>query len=422
MLSTDLIRNDPERVRRSLEDRGDDVDIDRVLELDQRRRSVLTEVESLRARRKKVSKEIGRLKEKPQGLIQEMREVGVRIKELDEDGRTVQQELDGLLLMIPNIPDADVPLGADEDENVVVRTAEEVPVFEFEPLPHWELGESLGIIDLERGAKLSGSRFYVLKSKGATLQRALISWMLDVHVREHRYEELYLPYMVARKAALDSGQLPKFNDNMYHDDEDDLWLIPTAEVPITGLHSDEIIAPGELPFHYVAHTPSFRREKAAAGRDTRGIKRVHQFEKVEMYKFVEPGDSPAELESMLADAEDLCTRLEIPHRVRLLCTGDLGFAAVKTYDVEMWAPGCREWLEVSSVSNCEDFQARRAGIRYRPEPQAPVRFVHTLNGSGMGVPRTVIAILENGQQADGSVVVPEVLRPYTGFERIDQES
>jgi seryl-tRNA synthetase len=422
LLSIDLIRNDPERVRRSLGDRGDDVDIDRVLELDQRRRSVLTEVESLRARRKKVSREIGRLKEKPQGLIQEMREVGARIKELDEDGRTVRQELDGLLLMIPNIPDADVPLGADEDENVVMRTAEDVPVFDFEPLPHWELGESLGIIDLERGAKLSGSRFYVLKGKGATLQRALISWMLDVHVREHGYEELYLPYMVARKAALDSGQLPKFTDNMYHDDEDDLWLIPTAEVPITGLHSNEILGPGELPFHYVAHTPSFRREKAAAGRDTRGIKRVHQFEKVEMYKFVEPGDSPAELESMLADAEDLCARLEIPHRVRLLCTGDLGFAAVKTYDVEMWAPGCDEWLEVSSVSNCEDFQARRAGIRYRPEPQAPVRFVHTLNGSGLGVPRTIIAILENGQQADGSVVVPEVLRPYTGFERIDQES
>ena len=419
MLSIDLIRNEPDRVRRSLETRGDDVDIDRVLELDERHRSVITEAESLRARRNEVSREIGRSKERPQGLIREMREVGARIKALDEESKTVRQELEGLLLMIPNLPDPEVPLGADEDENVVLRTTEDLPVFDFEPLPHWELGESLDIIDLKRGAKLSGSRFYVLKGRGATLQRALVSWMLDVHVREHGYEELYLPYMVTQKAAVGSGQLPKFTDNMYHDDEDDLWLIPTAEVPITGMHSDEILGPGELPFNYVAHTPCFRREKAAAGRDTRGIKRVHQFEKVEMYKFVEPGDSPAELERMLADAEDLCIQLEIPHRVRLLCTGDLGFAAVKTYDVEMWAPGCREWLEVSSVSNCEDFQARRASIRYRPEPQAPVRFLHTLNGSGLGVPRTIIAILENCQQADGSVLVPEVLRPYTGFERID---
>ena len=418
MLSIEVIRNETDRVCRALEVRGEEVDIERVLELDERRRSIVSEVDGLRARRNEVSREIGMSKDRPQELVQEMREVGARIKGLDGEIRAIERDLDGVLLMIPNIPDDDVPLGADEDDDVVVRTTGVLPSFDFEPAPHWELGERLDIIDFKRGAKLSGSRFFVLKGKGAMLQRALVSWMLDVHVREHGYEELYLPDLVSQSTAIGSGQLPKFSDNMYHDDEDDLWLIPTAEVPITGLYADEILEHGDLPMHYVAHTPCFRREKAAAGRDTRGIKRVHQFEKVEMYKFVEPAESPAELDRLLADAEDMCVRLEILHRVRLLCTGDLGFAAVKTYDVEMWAPGCREWLEVSSCSNCGAFQARRANIRYRPEPGARPRHPHTLNGSGLGLPRTIIAVLESYQQADGSVVVPEVLRPYTGFDRI----
>ena len=418
MLNIELVRDETATVRRALEARGDQVDLDRALELDERRRTIIGEADGLRARRNEVSREIGKAKEKPQELIQEMRQVGARIKELDEESRTIEQELDGLLLMLPNIPHADVPLGANEDDNEVLRTSESQPSFDFEPLPHWELGERLDIIDFKRGAKLSGSRFFVLKGKGAMLQRALVTWMLDVHISDHGYEELYLPDVVSQSVAVGSGQMPKFRDNMYHDDEDDLWLIPTAEVPITGMYAGEILDPGTLPLHYVAHTPCFRREKAAAGRDTRGIKRVHQFEKVEMYKFVEPQDSPAELEKMLGDAEDICARLEVPSRVRLLCTGDLGFAAAKTYDVEMWAPGSQEWLEVSSCSDCEDFQARRSGIRYRPEPGARPRHPHTLNGSGLGVPRTLIAVLESYQQADGSVVVPEVLRPYTKFDRI----
>jgi seryl-tRNA synthetase len=288
----------------------------------------------------------------------------------------------------------------------------------FEAVPHWDLGERLDIIDFARGVKLAASRFFVLKGKGARLQRALISWMLDLHVQEHGYQELYLPYLVNRDTAVGSAQLPKFAENMYHDDEDDLWLVPTAEVPITSLYREEILPPGALPLYYVAHTPCFRREKAAAGKDTRGIKRVHQFDKVEMYKFVEPADSDAELDRLVADAEEVCVRLGIPHRVVQLCAGDLGFAAVKTYDIEMWAPGSKEWLEVSSCSNCADFQARRASIRYRPEPNARPQFLHTLNGSGLALPRVVISILESYQQPDGTVVVPEVLRPYTGFDTI----
>ena len=310
-----------------------------------------------------------------------------------------------------------MPVGKDEDENVVLRTTEDLPAFDFEPAPHWEIGERLDIIDFRRGAKLAGSRFYVLKGRGAALQRALVSWMIDTHVGAG-YEEMYLPDMVSAAITTGSGQLPKFADTMYHDDEDDLWLVPTAEVPLTGLHAGEILDPGLLPINYAAHTPCFRRERAAAGRDTRGIKRVHQFEKVEMYKLVEPEQADAELEIMLAQVEEMCGRLGIPHQVKLLCTGDMGFAAARTYDVEMWAPGCREWLEVSSCSTCGDFQARRSNIRYRPEPGARPRFVHTLNGSGLGVARVMIAVLESYQQADGSVVVPDVLRPYTGFDAI----
>ena len=418
MISIELLRNEPDRVKDALKRRGEEAPIDRVLELDVRRRSVIAEADGLRARRNEVSRQLGQTKERPPELIQEMRDVGGRIKTLEDENRRTEEEIDSILLAIPNIPREDVPLGEDESDNVVVRTVGEPPSFSFDPLPHWELGERLDIIDFKRGVKVSGSRFFVLKGKGAMLQRALISWMLDLHTREHGYQEVYLPNLVTTETGKGSGQLPKFADTMYHDDEDDLWMIPTAEVPITGLYRDEILTPGTLPIYHVAHTPCFRRERAAAGRDTRGIKRVHQFEKVEMYKFVEPQESDAELESLLTNAEEVCKRLGIAYRVLQLCTGDLGLASVESYDVEMWAPGSGEWLEVSSCSNCTDFQARRASIRYRPEAGARPQLVHTLNGSGLALPRVVIAILENFQQADGSVVIPEVLHPYTGFDRI----
>ena len=418
MISIDLIREEPDGVRDAARRRGDDVPIERILELDARRRELIAEGDELRARRNRVSKELGQTKEKPPATISEMRQVGARIKELDAEARKNDGELQDLLLAVPNIPDADVPTGKDDSDNVVIRTVGELPSFNFDPLPHWELGENLGIIDFTTGVKLSGSRFYVLKGKGATLQRALISWLLNLHTREHGYEELYLPYIVSRETVTGSGQLPKFADTMYHDDEDDMWLVPTAEVPITNMHGGEILSAGQLPLNYVAHSPCFRREKAAAGRDTRGIKRLHQFEKVEMYRFVEPSESPAALDQLVADAENVCIQLGIPYQVKLQCTGDMGFSVVRTYDVELWAPGCGEWLEVSSCSNCTDFQARRANIRYRPEEGAKPRLVHTLNGSGLGIPRTMIAILEHYQQVDGSVMVPTVLQPYTGFDHI----
>jgi seryl-tRNA synthetase len=316
------------------------------------------------------------------------------------------------MLEIPNLPHPDVPVGADERDNVVVRTVGTPRTFDFTPRPHWELGEALGILDFERGAKVSGSRFYILRGAGAQLQRALIGWMLDLHVREHGYTEVYPPAMVRREALVGTGNLPKFGDNLYRDAEDDVWFVPTAEVPVTNMYRDEILEPGTLPIRHVAYTPCFRREKMSAGRDVRGIKRGHQFDKVEMVKFVEPAASDAELRSLLDDAEDVCRRLEIPHRVVQMCTGDLSFVAAMKYDVELWAPGCGEWLEVSSCSNFRDFQARRANIRYRPAPRAKPELVHTLNGSGLALPRVVIGVLETYQDGDGSVRIPAVLQPY----------
>ncbi len=422
MLSIETIRNETDRVKKAIADRGLTGSIDRIIELDVRRREIIAEADALRARRNEVSGRLGRSKEKPPELIAEMREVGSRIKQLEGGLRDVVGEYDALLLDVPNIPEADVPVGDDDSYNIVVKTVGAPPDLSFDPKPHWELGETLDIIDFRRAVKLAGSRFYIFKGKGATLQRALITWLLDTHVNEFGMQELYVPHMVTREAATGSGQLPKFAETMYHDEEDDLWMIPTAEVPITNIHADEILEPGVLPLKYVAHSPSYRREKAAAGRDTRGIKRVHQFEKVEMFRFTKPQDSPAALDEMVADAEALCSRLALHHRVLLQCTGDLGFASIKTYDVELWAPGSGDWLEVSSVSNCTDFQARRAKIRYRAEEGARPQLVHTLNGSGLGIPRTLIAIMENYQQADGSIVVPEVLRPYTGFDVIGPAS
>ena len=419
MIDIQLIRNRPDEVRDAMRRRNEDAPLDRITELDADRRTAIVEADNLRARRNEVSRQIGQTRERPQELIDEMRQVSARIRTLEETIRTLESEVNALLLSIPNMPLDDVPPGADESANVVKYIKGEAPHFDFEPLPHWELGENLGIIDFQRGAKIAGSRFFVLKGKGARLQRALIDWMLDTHTREHGYEELYLPNIATTESATANSNLPKFADTMYRDDEDDLWLLPTAEMAITNMHRDEILQPDTLPLKYVAHTPCFRREKAAAGRDTRGIKRVHQFEKVEMYRFVEPQDSAEALQSLLSEAETICARLGIRYRLLELCAGDIGFQSARTYDIEMWAPGCDEWLEVSSCSTCTDFQARRASIRYRPEHGARPRFVHTLNGSGLALPRVIIAILENYQQADGSVVVPEVLRPYTGFDVIE---
>ena len=418
MISIELIRRDPDLVREAMRKRAADVPIGEILSLDEERRSLIVRADALRARRNEVSREMGRSKERPQELIDEMRSAGAQIRELEERLRSTGERLDSLLLRVPNIPDESAPVGPDESANVVVKTVGELPSFDFEPEAHWDIAERLGIIDFERGVRLSGSRFFVLRGLGAKLQRALISFMLDLHVERHGYTEVYLPYMINRDTALASGHLPGFQEEMYHDEEDDLWMVPTAEAAITSLHRDEILSADDLPRYYVAHTPCWRREKASAGRDTRGIMRVRQFDKVEMYKFVEPERSEEELDSLVAAAEAVVAALEIPYRVLELATGDMASPAVKAYDVEMWAPGADRWLEVSSCSNCTDFQARRGRIRYRPEAGARPRLVHTLNGSGLALPRVIISILENYQQADGSVTIPEALRPYTGFGRI----
>jgi seryl-tRNA synthetase len=412
MLDIRLIRENPEFVRQGLEKRGDSYALDSIVDLDERYRNFLRQTEELRAKHNEASKQLSTSKQKPPELIAQMRQLGEQISSLQQQTKEAKAELDSLLLELPNIPHPSVPLGEGPGDNVVIRTWGKPREFPFKPLPHWELGEKLGIIDFQQGVKLSGTRFYVLKGLGARLQRALISFMLDVHANEHGYKEVYPPFMVKRECMVGSGNLPKFGDNLYHDEEDDFWFIPTAEVPLTNLHRDEILSADELPLNYAAHTACFRREKMAAGTDTRGIKRGHQFDKVEIYKVTAPGSSDEQLEKLIADAEDVCRKLEIPYRVAQLCTGDLGFAACKTYDIEMWAPGCAEWLEVSSCSNCSDFQARRSNIRYRPEPGAKSEFVHTLNGSGLALPRVLIAVLENYQQADGTVLIPEVLEPY----------
>lgn len=412
MLDIKLIREKPDLVREALEKRGDSFALDNILEVDGRYRSLLRQTEELRAKHNEASKQLSKSKEKSAQLIAQMRQLGEEISSLQQQTKEIKTGLDALLLELPNIPHPSVALGKSADDNVVVRTGRKPKEFSFNPLPHWELGENLGIIDFQRGVKLSGTRFYVLKGLGARLQRALISFMLDVHVNEHGYKEIYPPFMVKRECLVGSGNLPKFGDNLYHDEQDDFWFVPTAEVPLTNLHRDEILSADSLPLHYVAYTPCFRREKMSAGKDIRGIKRGHQFDKVELYKLTTPDSSDEELEKLVADSEDICRKLDIPHRVVQLCTGDLGFAACKTYDIEVWAPGCAEWLEVGSCSNCGDFQARRTNIRYRPEAGAKTEFVHTLNGSGLALPRVLIAVLENYQQADGTVLIPEVLEPY----------
>jgi seryl-tRNA synthetase len=416
MLDLNLIRQTPDLVRTALRNRQMDASpVDEILRLDERRRSLLTQVEALKAERNAVSKEIGRSKEaaEREKKIAAMRDVGEKIAALDKEVAEVEAELHAITSAIPNVPDERTPIGTSEDENVVLRTVGQLPEFDFEPKPHWDLGPALGILDFERGTKITGSRFYVLNGPGARLQRALIAFMLDLHIRQG-YTEQYLPFMVRTATVFGAGQLPKFADNLYKDHEEDLYFVPTAEVPLTGLHMDEILDEAQLPLFYTAYTPCFRREKMSAGRDVRGIKRGHQFDKVEMYMYARPEESDALLEKMREDAEATCTALGLTYRVKQLCTGDIGFNSAVTYDLEVWAAGCNEWLEVSSVSNVRDFQARRANIKYRPADGGKARFLHTLNGSGLGLPRTLIAIMENNQQADGSIVVPEVLRPWMG--------
>jgi seryl-tRNA synthetase len=475
MIDLRLIRQNPDAVKESLARRHDDAPVDEILRLDEEHRKHMRDIEALRGERNKVSKYIGKLekdhiltvitsilsdcddparlptvqivkkiddflglcnikeplklerdqmvKRIDEYIEKEVRKERVRrlseeIKSLEQDVAQFSEQLTDQLLRIPNFPQDSVPPGEDESGNVVARHWGKQPEFDFDPKPHWELGESLGIIDFERGVKLSGSRFYVLMGLGARLQRALINFMLDLHVHQHGYTETYPPFMVRRECAVGSGNLPKFEDHLYHDAEEDFWFIPTAEVPLTNLYRDEIIKSGTLPINHVAHTACFRREKMSAGKDVRGIKRGHQFDKVELYKFVEPETSNDELEKMLDNAETVARKLDLPYRILELCTGDIGFASSKSYDIEIWAAGCGEWLEVSSCSNCMDFQARRANVRYRPEPGAKPQFAHTLNGSGLALPRVVIAVMENYQQADGTIVVPEVLRSYMGVDVI----
>jgi len=410
MLDLKFIRENIDLVRQAIEQRQDSAPLDEILHLDSERRQRILELESLRHERKEASRE----RKTDQETVEEGRDLRTIIRGLEEEARNLDKQLEELLLQVPNIPHPDVPVGKDASDNVVVRSWGEPKSFDFPPAPHWKLGESLDIIDFERGVKLSGTRFYVLKGAGAHLQRAIISFMLDLHTTEHGYQEIYPPFMVKRECMVGSSNLPKFADNLYHDEQDDLWFVPTAEVPITNLHRDETIPPGMLPLYYVAYTACFRREKMSAGKDTRGMKRGHQFDKVELYKFTEPSTSDQELEKLVNNAEQVCQKLELPYRILQICTADLGFASTKSYDIEMWAPGCGEWLEVSSCSNCTDFQARRANIRYRPSPDAKPQFVHTLNGSGLALPRVMIAIMENYQQADGSILIPEVLQPYMG--------
>ena len=429
MLDIKRIRQNPEEIKEGMRKVGADPKmIDKVLELDARWRDKVAKSEEERAEHKRESRrvrgkhvhtqvhqaKVGREIEEPENEAKSLR------KELENEAKSRRKELDDLMLQIPNMPHPEAPVGADESKNVVVRTEGEPREFDFEPKPHWELGEALGIIDFKRGVKMSGSRFYVLMAQGARLQRALITWMIDLHVKEHRYTEVYPPFMVNEKCLIGTANLPKFADNLYRDVEDDLWLIPTAEVPLTNLHREEKLRFDELPKYYVAYTACFRREKMGAGTDVRGIKRGHQFDKVEMMKYVTPEESDQELEKLLADAEEVCKQLGLRYRIKEMCTGDLSFVACRKFDIDVWAAGCKEWLEVSSCSNMRDFQARRANIRYRTRG-GKTRFVHTLNGSGLALPRTLIAVLENYQQPDGSVAIPEVLRPYMdGLERIER--
>ncbi|MGI6286123.1 serine--tRNA ligase [Neomoorella humiferrea] len=417
MLDIKFIRQEPEKVARGLARRGLEAGLERFLQLDGRRRSILVEAEALKSKRNQVSAEIARLKKKGEDaeeLIVAMREVSDRIKELDAELRAVEEELEQELLRIPNIPHDTVPDGESDADNKTVRHWGDIPRFDFEPRPHWEIGERLGIIDFERGSKVAGARFVFYRGAGARLERALINFMLDLHTIKHGYTEIFPPYLVNSASMIGTGQLPKFAQDMFHVEGTDYYLIPTAEVPVTNLYRGEILNGEELPIYHVAYSACFRAEAGAAGRDTRGLIRQHQFNKVELVKFTRPEESYEELEKLTRDAEEVLQLLGLPYRVVVLCAGDLGFSAAKTYDLEVWLPSAGTYREISSCSNFEDFQARRADIRFRPSPKEKPRYVHTLNGSGVAVGRTVAAILENYQQEDGSVIIPKALRHYMG--------
>ncbi|MGD2079543.1 MAG: serine--tRNA ligase [Nitrospirota bacterium] len=420
MLDIRLIRENTEKVKEALEKRGYGIALGEFLKSEEQRRELLRQSEELRGRRNSVSEEIGRLKKQKEdasSLIAEMKGVSEEIKALDEKLKDLDEETAGFLLGLPNIPDESVPLGKDETENVEVRRWGEPREFDFKPLNHWDLGEMHDIVDFKRASKLAGARFSIMKGLGAKLERALMNFMLDLNTSKG-YREVFPPIIVNRESMTGTGQLPKFEAELFRTVDPELYLIPTAEVPVTNIHRDEILEEADLPVFYTAYTPCFRREAGSYGKDTRGLIRQHQFNKVELVKFVRPEHSGEELERLTADAEDVLRRLDLPYRVVALCTGDLGFAAAKTYDLEVWVPAQGVYREISSCSNFTDFQARRAGIRFRREGKKGTEFVHTLNGSGLAIGRTVVAILENCQQKDGSVVVPEALRPYMGADRI----
>ncbi|MCS7203616.1 MAG: serine--tRNA ligase [Thermodesulfovibrio sp.] len=421
MLDIRFVRENPEKVKEALKKRGYEVDFNEFLELEQSRLTLLKEIESKRALRNSVSQEIAKIKAKDgkidEALIAQMRNLSNELKLLDERLKEIEQKVESFLLFIPNIPHHTVPLGKDENDNVEVRRWGKPPKFDFEPMPHWQIGEILDIIDFERAGKIAGSRFAVMKGLGAKLERALINFMIDLHVSKG-YREVLPPFLVNKEAMIGTGQLPKFEEDLFKVSDPEFYLIPTAEVPVTNLHKDEILSEDDLPIYYVSYTPCFRREAGSYGKDVRGLIRQHQFNKVELVKFVKPEDSYDELESLTKDAEEVLQRLGLHYRVVSLCTGDLGFAASKTYDIEVWIPTQGRYREISSCSNFEDFQARRANIRFRRRGKKGTEYVHTLNGSGLAIGRTVVAILENYQQKDGSVVIPEALRAYVGVDII----
>jgi len=422
MLEAKYIRDHLEEVRERLSSRGQTISLDQFVTIDGERRKTLQEWERLRGLQKKVSDEVSRKKREGEDaaeLISEMKKVSQELKELDGIVQEKEKALQEFLLIIPNLPHSSVPAGKDSSDNDEVRRWGEIPKFDFEPKPHWDTGEELGILDFKSGAKITGARFTLYWDLGAKLERALINFMLDLHTREHGYREVLPPFMVNRTTMTGTGQLPKFEEELFKVEGTDYFLIPTAEVPVTNIHQDEVLEEKNLPLYYTAYTPCFRKEAGSYGKDTRGLIRQHQFNKVELVKFTRPENSYDELEKLLSNAEEVLKRLKLPYRVVNLCTGDLGFSASKTYDIEAWLPGQDTFKEISSCSNFEDFQARRAKIRYRISGKSKTEYVHTINGSGLAVGRTLVAILENYQQADGSVIIPEVLRPYmNGVERI----
>ncbi|MEJ5227081.1 serine--tRNA ligase [Thermodesulfovibrio sp.] len=423
MLDIKRVRENPEKVKEALEKRGYQIDFDEFLFLERERLSLLRDIEQKRAVRNSVSQEIARLKkenmqrERTEALIAEMRNLGDEIASIEQRLREIEERVQNFMLLLPNIPHQTVPIGKDDSENVEIRRWGEPPKFDFEPLNHWDIGEILGIIDFERAGKIAGSRFAIMRGQGARLERALINFMLDLHIGKG-YLEIFPPILVNRASMTATGQLPKFEEDLFRTEAPEFYLIPTAEVPVTNIHREEILSEDDLPIYYASYTPCFRREAGSHGKDVRGLIRQHQFNKVELVKFVKPEDSYNELESLTRDAEEVLQKLGLPYRVVALCTGDLGFASAKTYDIEVWLPGQGRYREISSCSNFEDFQARRANIRFRRRDKKGTEFVHTLNGSGLAIGRTLVAILENYQQKDGSVIVPEALRPYMGIEVI----